>query len=151
MVQPQIVELDVEVGAVTAMLTRLLASNVQLHIELGCDRATVLIGPGHIQQIVMNLALNARDAMPSGGTLSITTRVEAAELTLRVADTGEGMTETVKSHLFEPFFTTKEAGQGTGLGLSTVFGIVHQANGTIAVESRTGEGSVFEVRLPRAR
>jgi signal transduction histidine kinase len=149
-VQPEIVELDAEVADVTAMLERLLGSGVQLLVELGCAKATVLIGPGHIQQIVMNLAINARDAMPSGGRLSITTRAQGSKVTLLVSDTGEGMTETVKSHLFEPFFTTKEPGKGTGLGLSTVFGIVHQANGTISVESREGEGTVFEVRFPRA-
>jgi signal transduction histidine kinase len=89
--------------------------------------------------------------MPSGGLLSITTRPQAGELTLLVSDTGEGMTETVKSHLFEPFFTTKGPGKGTGLGLSTVFGIVHRANGTISVESREGEGTIFAVHFPRAR
>jgi two-component system cell cycle sensor histidine kinase/response regulator CckA len=151
MVDSQIVELDAEVADVMAMLERLLPSDVQLRVELGCGKATVLMGSGHIQQIVMNLAINAGDAMPSGGILSITTRPDVSELTVLVSDTGEGMTETVKSHLFEPFFTTKEPGKGTGLGLSTVFGIVHQANGTISVESHKGEGTVFEVRVPRAR
>jgi two-component system cell cycle sensor histidine kinase/response regulator CckA len=150
-VRPEIVALDAEVADVTAMLERLLGSGVQLRVELGCDEAAVLIGPGHIQQVLMNLALNARDVMPSGGLLSITTRPLGGELTLLVSDTGAGMTETVKSHLFEPFFTTKGPGKGTGLGLSTVFGIVHQANGTISVESREGEGTAFALRFPRAR
>jgi two-component system cell cycle sensor histidine kinase/response regulator CckA len=151
MVEAQVVELDAAVADVTTMLERLLGSDVKLVVDLGCAKDTLLIGPGQIQQIVMNLAVNARDAMPKGGQLSITTRREASELTLRVSDTGEGMTETVKSHIFEPFFTTKGPGQGTGLGLSTVFGIVHQANGSISVASREGEGTVFEVRFPRAR
>jgi two-component system cell cycle sensor histidine kinase/response regulator CckA len=151
MVLAQLVELDADVADVAAMLERLLASDVQLRVELGCGKASVLIGPGHIQQIVMNLALNARDAMPSGGILSITTRPDADELTLVVSDTGEGMSEAVKARLFEPFFTTKEAGKGTGLGLSIVFGLVHQANGRISVESCNQAGTVIEVRLPRGR
>jgi two-component system cell cycle sensor histidine kinase/response regulator CckA len=145
------VELDAEVADVTAMLDRVLGKDVELRVDLGCACATVLIGPGHLQQIVMNLAVNARDAMPSGGMLSISTRPLADQLTLLVSDTGEGMSETVKSQMFEPFFTTKGPGRGTGLGLSTVFGIVNQANGTISVESRKGEGTVFEVRVPRTR
>ena len=149
-VEPRIVALDPEVADVAAMLHRLLGVRVELRVDLGSAGATVLIGPGHIQQVVMNLALNARDAMPAGGVLSITTRAEAGDLVLRVSDTGEGMTETVKAHLFEPFFTTKAPGKGTGLGLSTVFGIVRQANGRIDVQSRSGEGTVVEVRLPRS-
>ena len=151
LVHPELVELDAEVARATALLERLLPSRVKLHVALGCGDAPVLIGPGCIQQVVMNLALNARDAMPEGGALSITTVAEPAALSLLVSDTGEGMSDEVKSHVFEPFFTTKGRGEGTGLGLSTVFGIVHQANGTIAVESNRGKGSLFVVRLPRAR
>ena len=149
-IQAQPLPLDAEISSVTAMLDRLLGSQVRLVVELGCAHQAVLIGPAQIQQVVMNLALNARDAMPAGGTLSITTHCEGPQLTLRVADTGEGMSDMVKSHLFEPFFTTKPPCKGTGLGLSTVFGIVNQANGTISVDSRPGEGTVVEVRLPRA-
>ena len=150
-VPPRLVHLDDEVAEVTRMLGRVLGSQVQLVVEPGCGDASVLIAPGQIQQIVMNLALNARDAMPSGGRLTISTRPEDAQLLLVVADTGEGMTEAVQARIFEPFFTTKEPGKGTGLGLATVFGIVHQADGTIAVQSRNGEGTSVEVRLPRAR
>jgi two-component system cell cycle sensor histidine kinase/response regulator CckA len=149
-VPPNVVELDVEVADVTGMLERLLGIDVRLQVELGCAGATILIGPGQVQQIVVNLSVNARDAMPSGGALSIRTRSEEDQVLLLVADTGQGMTEMVKSHLFEPFFTTKAPGKGTGLGLSTVFGIVRQANGTISVDSREGKGTVFEVRFPRA-
>ena len=145
------VALDAEVAEVTRMLGRVLGSDVQLDVDLQCDGATLMMAPGHIQQVVMNLALNARDAMPSGGRLRITTQCEGAQLALRVADTGEGMSEAVKARIFEPFFTTKPAGKGTGLGLSTVFGIVHQADGTIDVDSREGGGTVVKVRLPRAR
>jgi PAS domain S-box-containing protein len=150
-VPPTLVPLDHEVAEVTRMLGRVLGSHVQLVVALSCGDAPVLIAPGHIQQVVMNLALNARDAMPAGGRLSITTRAEDGQLALRVADTGEGMTEDVQTRIFEPFFTTKERGKGTGLGLATVFGIVRQADGTIAVRSRKGEGTVVEVRLPQAR
>ena len=150
MVQPERVQLDREVADVTAMLERVIGPDVHLQVTLGCGTAAVMIGPGQLQQIVTNLALNARDAMPSGGTLTVTTQSDNAHLTLRVADTGAGMSASVKAHLFEPFFTTKGPGKGTGLGLSTVFGVVHQANGTITVDSREGQGSVFEIRLPRA-
>ncbi|HYC51952.1 MAG TPA: PAS domain-containing protein [Gemmatimonadaceae bacterium] len=150
-VTPGIIGFDTQVADVTAMLERLLGRHVQLVVDLGGGDAAVLIGPGQIQQIVMNLAVNARDAMPSGGRLAITTRAQDGHVGLVVSDTGEGMSDTVKSHLFEPFFTTKQPGKGTGLGLSTVFGLVRQANGTITVESTEGEGTSVEIRLPRAR
>jgi two-component system cell cycle sensor histidine kinase/response regulator CckA len=149
-VQPALVKLDAEVGDVTTMLDRVLGGEVDLAVDLKCQGATVMIAPGHLQQIVMNLAVNARDAMPLGGRLTIATRREPTHVLLRVSDTGEGMTDEVKARMFEPFFTTKEPGKGTGLGLSTVFGIVHQANGSIAVQSRRGDGTAVEVRLPRA-
>jgi len=149
-VQPELVPFDAEVSDLTAMLDRVLGSDVHLVVSLGCGDARVLIAPGHLQQVVMNLAVNARDAMPAGGSLSVTTREQGDQLALVVSDTGEGMTDSVKSHIFEPFFTTKAPGKGTGLGLSTVFGIVHEANGTIEVDSRKGEGTTIEIRLPRA-
>ena len=117
---------------------------------------------GQVEQLLMNLAVNARDAMPSGGTLSICTynlRVAGAEaalfdcepgdyICLSVIDTGHGMTDEVKAHIFEPFFTTKPVGKGTGLGLSTVFGIVKQSGGHIEVESTAGVGTSFRILLP---
>ena len=151
MVDSKVVEFDSEIANVLAMLERLLPADVQLRVTLGCGKATVVMGSGQIHQIVMNLALNARDAMPSGGTLSISTHLEPAAVTLRVSDTGQGMSDAVKPHIFEPFFTTKVPGKGTGLGLSTVFGIVKQADGTITVRSREGEGAAFDVQIPRAR
>jgi PAS domain S-box-containing protein len=149
-IPPRVVRLDDEVTEVTRMLGRVLGSHVELVVALECRDGSVLIAPGHIQQVVMNLALNARDAMPDGGRLTVSTRREDAQLVLAVSDTGEGMNDAVQARIFEPFFTTKERGKGTGLGLSTVFGIVHQADGTISVQSRQGEGTVVEVRLPRA-
>jgi two-component system, cell cycle sensor histidine kinase and response regulator CckA len=114
----------------------------------------------HLEQVVMNLAVNARDAMPDGGTLTITTEVgeelgpegrATRTARLRVADTGVGMTDDVKAKIFEPFFTTKGPDKGTGLGLATVFGIVQQAGGRIEVASEPGTGSCFHVHLPECR
>jgi CheY-like chemotaxis protein len=146
------------------MLRRLIGEDVNLVTALqpapGCVRAD----PTQIQQVVMNLAINARDAMPRGGKLTIETAhidIEPSEaiersklppgrfVMLAVRDTGCGMSQEVQSHLFEPFFTTKEVGKGTGLGLSTIYGIVKQSGGSIRVSSELGKGSTFEVYLPR--
>jgi signal transduction histidine kinase len=120
--------------------------------------------PGHLEQVLMNLAVNARDAMPEGGRLAIVTRNEdlqdreAAALagifpgtfvTLTVADTGHGIPEHVRAHIFEPFFTTKEQGKGTGLGLATVYGIVKQSGGWIYLDEAPGPGASFKIYLPR--
>ena len=119
--------------------------------------------PGQLQQVLLNLSVNARDAMASGGTLTLSTRQRRIELPVEVAalglprgeyvellvtDTGTGMSEDVRAHLFEPFFTTKPVGKGTGLGLSMVYGIVLQAGGQLQVDSTVGVGSTFRVLLP---
>jgi two-component system cell cycle sensor histidine kinase/response regulator CckA len=104
--------------------------------------------PSQIGQVLLNLAVNARDAMGGSGTLTVSTRNDGAEVVLEVADTGDGMDEETRGRVFEPFFTTKEVGSGTGLGLSTVYGIVTQSGGTITVQSAPGEGAVFSIRLP---
>lgn|GEM_PF-4582041 len=111
----------------------------------------VLGDPTQVQQVLLNLCVNARDAMPEGGTLRVETQGLAEAAVLRVADTGVGMDETTKNRIFEPFFTTKAPGQGTGLGLSMVFGIVEGHGGTIRVDSKLGRGTTFECRFPLTR
>jgi two-component system, cell cycle sensor histidine kinase and response regulator CckA len=117
--------------------------------SLAPDLGAVEADPGQLEQVLMNLAVNARDAMPQGGQLTIETRNGEREVLLAVRDTGAGMTETVKARIFEPFFTTKGPGKGTGLGLSVVHGVVEQAGGHIEVESEPGVGTTFLVYLPR--
>ena len=145
------------------MLGRVIGELVMLAVKLSPSACTANVDPGQIEQVIMNLALNARDALAGGGVITLETElVNPAEeffaahpdlpkgplVSIKVGDTGCGMSEEVKTHLFEPFFTTKEQGKGTGLGLSTVFGIVKQSRGEITVESEPGKGSVFTVYLP---
>jgi CheY-like chemotaxis protein len=151
------------VTGVTAMLRRVIGEEIALATDLGADTGFVEADRGRIEQVIMNLAVNARDAMPRGGTLTIVTDRVALDATratvlgvtagqyahLVVSDTGTGMDEHVLAHLFDPFFTTKADGAGTGLGLSTVYGIVRQAGGAIEVTSAPGQGARFDVYFPR--
>lgn len=152
---------------VLSMLRRVLGEPIAIHLHLAPEALWLRADPGMLDQVVMNLCVNARDAMPAGGALTLETTVVAFETTrepgaphpearagrfacLRVTDTGSGMAPDVLAHLFEPFFTTKDVGKGTGLGLATVHGIVHQHQGWIEVESTVGRGSTFVVYLPLA-
>ena len=150
--EPQVSELDVNatILQLAKMMRRTMQNSIELVTDLAPDAGAVLADPSQFEQVVLNLVLNARDAMPSGGRLAIrTARASSREVTLLVSDTGVGMSDDTKERLFEPFFTTKPAGQGTGLGLANVAGIVRDTGGKIAVESAPGRGTTFTVHLPR--
>ncbi len=164
-IQPRALDINALVEQTAALLRRLIGEHIDLRIRTDAEAGSIHADPGQIRQVLLNLAINARDAMPSGGSLLIQTR--AIELggddigphfgvkpgryaLLEVADTGAGMDEATRGRVFEPFFTTKEAGKGTGLGLSTVYGIVRQSGGYIDVCSEAGQGATFRVYLPRA-
>jgi signal transduction histidine kinase len=147
---PVVTSLNTIVFDTHNFLRRLIGEDVELVTNLDSDLGRVRVDAGQIQQVILNLSVNARDAMQGGGVLTISTANEGDRVTLTVSDTGTGMSPEAIDHLFEPFFTTKEAGRGTGLGLSTVYGIVHQSGGTITCNSRPGRGTTFRVTLPRA-
>jgi two-component system cell cycle sensor histidine kinase/response regulator CckA len=138
------------VGAAVVLLRRLIPENIRLTLDTTPEPLWVKGDEGQLQQVLMNLVVNARDAMPSGGTLTVRAGVgvDLGEVVVEVTDSGHGMDEETRSHVFEPFFTTKGVGQGTGLGLSVVHGIVAQHGGRIGVESAPGEGSRFRITLP---
>jgi two-component system cell cycle sensor histidine kinase/response regulator CckA len=149
--QPRVVEPEAVVAGIEAMLRRLIGEDVELVTERaggGC----ALVDPGQLEQVLLNLVVNARDAMPRGGRVSIRTRRvdvdERPHVAIEVADTGVGMSDDVRAQVFDPFFTTKDPGKGTGLGLATVYGIVEQSGGHIEVESEPGRGSTFTLLLP---
>jgi signal transduction histidine kinase len=151
--QPRVLDLDTVVQGMASMLRRLIGAHVELEIVHVGEPARIKADPGQLEQVLLNLAVNARDAMPEGGTLTITTshRPGAGSLAgvvLSVRDTGIGMPKETRDRVFEPFFTTKEVGKGTGLGLSTAYGIVVQSGGKIEVESTVGIGTTFTVVFP---
>jgi nitrogen-specific signal transduction histidine kinase len=157
------VDLNKVVEGMANMLSRMIGEDIQLELRTEATISTIRADRGQIEQVLMNLAVNARDAMPSGGRLLIRTKdVDLNDALLRtqetvtfdkyvmlsVADTGAGMTAEVRDRIFEPFFTTRELGRGTGLGLATVYGIVKQHNGNIIVDSEPGKGTIFKVYFP---
>ncbi len=149
--EPRIVDLNAVVMGLVKMLRRTIGEDIELVTRLAPDLGRVRADPVQLEQVLLNLAVNGRDAMPDGGRLTIETANAGPPPVVRVSvsDTGVGMSEDVLAHLFEPFFTTKEQGKGTGLGLATVYGIVQQSGGTIAVHSTPGCGTTFVVDLPR--
>jgi PAS domain S-box-containing protein len=150
--QPRVLDLNAVVSDMDMMLRRLIGEDVELVALLDTELGPVLADPTQIEQVIVNLAVNARDAMPHGGSLTIETANIPTEdgdaVELRISDTGIGMTDTERAQLFDPFFTTKAG--GTGLGLATVYGVVEQSGGTIEVDSAPGMGSSFRICLPRA-
>ena len=163
MIQPRVTDLNSLVSSLTSMLRRLIGEDIELRMELPSGLSRVVTDAGSMEQVIMNLVVNARDAMPDGGTLTIQTA--EAEVTpesagappgiapgkyvmLIVRDTGVGMDRKIQEHVFEPFYTTKEVGKGTGLGLSTVYGIVKQSAGDIWFVSEPGRGTTFTIYLP---
>jgi two-component system cell cycle sensor histidine kinase/response regulator CckA len=148
-VQPQVVDVAATLESLRSVLDVMVGSAVTLDLEIA-DPPHVLVDPAQFEQVVLNLAINARDAMPKGGTITIRScgAPDGTSSVLEVGDTGEGMDPETLEHCFEPFFTTKERAKGTGLGLSTVYGVVTQAGGTITVDSRLGEGTTFRVSFP---
>ena len=161
--EPQVLDLGQVVTGVLPMLRRLVREDIEIVLALARTRTIVVADPSQVEQVLVNLAVNARDAMPDGGTLTFETAnvtVDASSgggdlapgpyVRLIVRDTGMGMDEVTRRHAFEPFFTTKVAGRGTGLGLSTIFAIARRNGGMISVESEPGRGTAFQLLLPRS-
>jgi CheY-like chemotaxis protein len=164
--QPQILDFNAVVNDMGKMLKRLIGKHIELTAKLSPELGKVKAEKSQMEQVIVNLVVNARDAMPEGGTVSIeTSNLEVNEalaagfpffqpgpyVVLTVTDTGVGMDENTRRHIFEPFFTTKAPGKGTGLGLATVYAVVKQSGGGVVVESEPGKGSAFKIYLPRTQ
>jgi two-component system, cell cycle sensor histidine kinase and response regulator CckA len=153
LLNPRVVSLNLTVTELEPMFRRLLGPEVTLETHLDPDLGNIVVDPGQLEQVLLNLILNARDAMRAGGQVSLSTMNAElngeAYVAIRVSDTGVGMEEEIQPRIFEPFFTTKHTGAGRGLGLSTVYGIVEQSGGRISVESVPGQGATFTIYFPR--
>jgi signal transduction histidine kinase/CheY-like chemotaxis protein len=164
LLQPKRVDMNRIVADVEPMLRRVIGADITITVDLAMEAGIVVADEGQLEQVIVNLAVNARDAMPRGGALCITTCVERLDtslhvgdltvpsgeyITLAVQDTGVGMDDATRARVFEPFFTTKEQGKGTGLGLATVYGIVKQSRGYVTIATEPGQGSTFTIFLPR--
>ena len=160
--QPKVIDLNLTLAKVEPMLRRVLGEDIVMTISPKATRPQVRVDPGQIEQVIMNLVVNARDAMPRGGRLTVETGDPLIEpgmlphdakpgpyVMLAVSDTGIGMSSDVRARIFEPYFTTKDVGKGTGLGLSTAYGIIRQSDGHIQVYSESGQGTTFRIYLPR--
>ena len=155
-VSPRIIDLNATIRDFAKLLHRLIGEDIRLDIQTN-DSSYIKMDPGHLGQVLLNLTLNARDAMLQGGTITLRTSSVSykqpdgsrSHVLLEVSDTGKGMSQEILSHIFEPFFTTKTKDQGTGLGLATVYGIVKQSGGDIAVDSQVNKGTTFRIYLPR--
>jgi two-component system cell cycle sensor histidine kinase/response regulator CckA len=162
-IEPRILKLNEVILNIETMLCQFTAKDIEFRLDLNPNVGLIKADPGQIEQLIMNLVVNARDAMPGGGKLTVATanvpqneyeanifhQLSARDcVLLTITDTGIGMSDVVKAHLFEPFFTTKPMGKGTGLGLATCFGIIKQNNGHIQVDSETGKGTAFKIYFP---
>jgi len=146
--QPRPLDLNELVRHTSGMLRRVIGEDIQLETDLRAETSQIFADPSQIDQVLMNLVVNARDAMPNGGQIRITTDFRDPLVELRVSDRGSGIPPEVMARMFEPFFTTKESGKGTGLGLSLVHAIIAQAGGKVDVETALGQGTTFTIRFP---
>src|SRR6185369_2263572 len=161
--EPRVLDLNEVLTGMEKMLRRILGADIDLLVRPAASLARVRVDPSSLEQVIMNLAVNARDAMPTGGKLTMETSdvildeayarlhlgvAPGPHVMLAISDTGKGIDKLTQTRVFEPFFTTKEKGKGTGLGLSTVFGIVKQSGGSIWLYSEVGQGATFKVFLP---
>ena len=148
--RPQLVDVNVVIAGVEKILRHAVGEHVKLEVSAARQPPSVRIDPGQLEQVLMNVAINARDAMPGGGALTIATSYDASHVNVAVRDTGVGMSADVMARAFEPFFTTKPVGVGTGLGLATVYGIITKAGGDVTLASQPGKGTVVTISLPAA-